>query len=188
MSLKPHKDSSGVSSRGGDVPAELVQLLMKYQRRIFAYVHTLVPTRSDAEDILQEACVTICEKFDQFESGTNFYSWACQIAFWKVRAARKKFATSKVLFNQEVMEVISETRVELEDELDERHEALSRCLGKLNDRDRRMVLIRYESGNNVPQAALACGRTIQGAYKALTRIRKALFDCVTFELSLEQAR
>ena len=51
-----------------------------------------------------------------------------------------------------------------------------------------MVLIRYESGNNVPQAAQACGRTIQGAYKALTRIRKALFDCVTFELSLEQAR
>ncbi len=86
------------------------------------------------------------------------------------------------------MEVISETRVELEDELDERHEALSRCLGKLNDRDRRMVLIRYEGGNNVPQAAQACGRTIQGAYKALTRIRKALFDCVTFELSLEQAR
>ncbi len=188
MSLKPHKSSSGVSGHGGDVPAELVQLLMKYQRRIFAYVHTLVPTRSDAEDILQEACVTICEKFDQFESGTNFYSWACQIAFWKVRAARKKFATSKVLFNQEVMEVISETRVELEDELDERHEALSRCLKKLNDRDRRMVLIRYESGNNVPQAAQACGRTIQGAYKALTRIRKALFDCVTFELSLEQAR
>ena len=112
MSLKPNKVATVVSSQGADVSAELVQLLMKYQRRIFAYVHTLVPSRSDAEDILQEACVTICEKFDQFELGTNFYSWACQIAFWKVRAARKKFATSKVLFNQEVMEVISETRLE----------------------------------------------------------------------------
>ncbi|SVD21014.1 uncharacterized protein METZ01_LOCUS373868, partial [marine metagenome] len=145
-----------------DVPAELVQLLLKYQRRIFAYVHTLVPSRSDAEDILQEACVTICEKFDQFESGTNFYSWGCQIAYWKVRAARKKFATSKVLFNQEVLDVVTETRGEMEEELDVRHDALAHCLQKLNDRDRRMVLTRYESGNNVAQAAQACGRTIQG--------------------------
>lgn len=175
-------------SSGPGAPAELVQLLMKYQRRIFAYVHTLVPTRSDAEDILQETCVTICEKFDQFESGTNFYSWACQIAYWKVRAARKKFATSKVVFNQEVMDVVSETRVEMEEELDVRREALARCLQKLNERDRRMVLTRYESGNNVSKAAQACGRTIQGAYKALTRIRKALFDCVSFEISLEHTR
>tara|TARA_B100000959_G_C14760617_1_gene533186 strand:- start:153 stop:719 length:567 start_codon:yes stop_codon:yes gene_type:complete len=187
--VKESRNSSGsVLSPGKDVSAELVQLLMKYQRRIFAYVHTMVPARSDAEDILQDACVTICEKFEEFESGTNFYSWACQIAYWKVRAARKKFATSKVLFNQEVMDVVCETHGEMVKELDVRHEALANCLQKLNDRDRRMVLTRYESGNNVSQAAQACGRTIQGAYKALTRIRKALFDCVSFEMSLDQAR
>ena len=182
-----HSNGLGQQYGNKEVPTELVQLLMKYQRRIFAYVHTLVPHRNDAEDILQETCLTICEKFAQFESGTNFYSWACQIAYWKVRAARKKFATSKVVFNQEVLDVVCETRGHMEKELDERHEALTRCLGKLN-RDRRMVLTRYESGSSVSQAAQVCGRTIQGAYKALTRIRKALFDCVSFELSLEQAR
>ena len=188
MGIKPRDNSGSAALSNKDVPAELVQLLMKYQRRIFAYIHTLVPSRSDAEDILQEACVTICEKFDQFESGTNFYSWACQIAYWKVRAARKKYATSKIIFNQEVLDVVVETRGQMEEDLDDRHEALSRCLQKLNERDRRMVLIRYESGNNVAEAAQACGRTIQGAYKALSRIRKALFDCVTFELSLGHAR
>ena len=119
-----------------DRSTELLQLMMKYQRRIFAYIHTLVPSRSDAEDILQETSLTVCEKFKDFELGTNFYSWACQIAYWKVRAARKKFATSKVVFNQEVLDVISQTRSEMEEELDIRHEALSRCLRKLNDRDR----------------------------------------------------
>jgi RNA polymerase sigma-70 factor (ECF subfamily) len=167
--------------------AELVHLMMKYQRRLFAYIHTLVPSRSDAEDILQETSVTICEKFKDFEIGTNFYSWACQIAYWKVRAARKKFATSKVVFNQEVMDVIAQTRIKMEDELDSRHDALGKCLKKLNDRDRRMILIRYESGKNVAAAAHACGRTVQGAYKALNRIRKVLFDCVSFEMSLEQS-
>ena len=90
--------------------------------------------------------------------GTNFYSWACQIAYWKVRAV-KKFATSKVVFNQEVLDVISQTRSQMEDELDIRHEALSRRLQKLNERDRRMVLTRYESGKNVwPQTSLVEGR------------------------------
>ena len=169
-----------------DRSSELVQLMMKYQRRIFAYIHTLVPSRSDAEDILQEASLTICEKFSDFKTGTNFYSWACQIAYWKVRAARKKFATAKVVFNQEVLDVISQTRFEVEEDLDKRHGALSRCLQKLNDRDRRMVLTRYESGKNVTAAAQASGRTIQGAYKALNRIRKTLFDCVSFELATER--
>ena len=93
-----------------------------------------------------------------------------------------------MVFNQEVVDVISQTRGEMEEELDHRHGALTRCLAKLNDRDRRMILTRYESGKNVTAAAQACGRTIQGAYKALTRIRKALFDCVSFEISAEQAR
>ena len=48
----------------------------------------------------------------------------------------------------------------MEDELDIRHEALSRCLQKLNDRDRRMVLTR-RIGKNVSAAAQACGRTVQ---------------------------
>ena len=73
----------------------------------------------------------------------------------------------------------------MEKELDSRHGALSNCLQKLNERDRRMVLVRYESGHNVKAAAQACGRTIQGAYKALNRIRKTLHDCVTLEILAE---
>jgi RNA polymerase sigma-70 factor (ECF subfamily) len=146
--------------------------MMKYQRRIFAYIHTLVPSRSDAEDILQETSLTICEKFKDFELGTNFYSWACQIAYWKVRAARKKFATSKVVFNQEVLDIVSQTRTKMEDELDIRHEALSRCLHKLNDRDRRMVLTRYESGKNVSAAAQACGRIMRRDRREMKKRKK----------------
>jgi len=159
--------------------------MMLHQRKLFGYILTLVPSRADAEDILQEASLTICEKFSEFESGTNFYSWACQIAFWKVRAARKKFATSKVIFNENILEVVSQTRLQMEEELDHRHIALSKCLQKLNERDRRMVLVRYESGHNVKAAAQSCGRTIQGAYKALTRIRKTLHDCVTLVVATE---
>ena len=78
---------------------------------------------------------------------------------------QEKFATSKVVFNREVLDVISQTRFEMEEELDKRHGALSRCLKKLNDRDRRMVLTRYETGKNVSAAAQA---SLEELYKVLT--------------------
>ena len=57
-----------------------------------------------------------------FELGTNFYSWACQIAYWKVRSP-EKFATAKVVFNQ-VLDVISQTMSQMEENSDHRHEHL----------------------------------------------------------------
>jgi RNA polymerase sigma-70 factor (ECF subfamily) len=160
----------------------LMALMTRHQRRIFSYIYTLVPRRPDADDLLQETSLVICEKFDEFEEGTDFVAWACQIAYWRVRYARQKFARSKVFFNQEVLDAVAKTATDMTHELDERHEALSECLQKLNSRDRRFLLTRYEAGCGVADAARESGRSLAAAYKALNRIRKLLFDCVTHQL------
>ncbi len=165
-----------------DKRTELVGLLTRNQRKIFAYIYTLVPHRADAEDILQETSMTIYEKFDEFELGTDFVAWANRIAWWKVKAAQQKFARSKVVFNETVMEAVAATAATMQEETDDRHEALGSCLNKLNERDRRMVLTRYESGSGVERAAAEAGRSIQAAYKALGRIRQLLLDCVGNEV------
>lgn len=165
-----------------DKRAELVGLLTRNQRKIFAYIYTLVPHRPDAEDILQETSVTIYEKFDEFELGTDFVAWANRIAWWKVKQAQQKFARSKVVFDENVMEAVAATAGTMQAEMSDRHEALGSCLKKLNERDRRMVLTRYESGSGVERAAAQAGRSLQAAYKALGRIRQLLLDCVTNEV------
>ena len=165
-----------------DSRAELVGLLTRNQRKIFAYIYTLVPHRADAEDILQETSMTIYEKFAEFDPGTDFVAWANRIAWWKVKQAQQKFARSKVVFNEEVMEAVMATAGTMEEEMSDRHEALGSCLKKLNERDRRMVLTRYESGSGVERAAAQAGRSLQAAYKALGRIRQLLLDCVTNEV------
>ena len=166
---------------------QLMLLMTQHQRRIFGYIYTLVPNRTDAEDILQETSLVVCEKFEQFKPGTDFAAWACQIAYWEVRRARQKFARAKVVFNQEVVDAISETAVELAPERSARHEALAKCLQKLHPRDRELLLTRYEPGSGVEEAAQRSGRTLEAAYKALARLRKLLLDCVTSQLSLEGA-
>ncbi len=170
-----------------DRSKHLMLLMTQHQRRIFGYIYTLVPNRTDAEDILQETSLVVCEKFEQFKPGTDFAAWACQIAYWEVRRARQKFARAKVVFNQEVVDAISETAVELAPERSARHEALAKCLQKLHPRDRELLLTRYEPGSGVEEAAQRSGRTLEAAYKALARLRKLLHDCVSNQLSAEGA-
>jgi RNA polymerase sigma-70 factor (ECF subfamily) len=162
---------------------QLMALITQHQRRIFSYIYTLVPDRYDAEDLLQDTSVVICEKFDEFEEGTDFVAWACQIAYWRIRYSRQKFARSKVIYQQELVDALAQTAATMREELDERHEALAGCLQKLPARDREMVLTRYEPGSGVPEAARRAGRSLEAAYKALARIRKLLFDCVSHQLA-----
>jgi RNA polymerase sigma-70 factor (ECF subfamily) len=110
-------------------------------------------------------------------------AWGCQIAYWRIRYSRQKFARSKVVFDQEVVDALAQTASTMVEELDERHVALGNCLQKLHPRDRDLLLVRYEPGGGVQEAARRSGRTLQTAYKALARLRKLLLDCVTTKLS-----
>ena len=174
-----------MSDAAAERTKELVLLMTQNQRRIFSYIYTLVPDRHAAEDILQETSLVVCEKFGDYTLGTDFVAWACQIAWWQVRASRKKYARSKVIFDDKVLEAVAHTAAELAPEQDARHEALARCLQKLATRDRELLLTRYES--NVEEAARRTGRSLVAAYKALARLRKLLHDCVTNQLSSEVA-
>jgi len=170
-----------------DSRKRLVALMTRHQRQIFSYIYVLVPNRSDAEDLLQETSLVICEKFNDFREGTDFVAWACQIAYWRVRYSRQKFARSKVFFDQEIVDVLAQTAGEMADEMDDRHEALSVCLQRLHPRDRGLLLARYEPGGTVEEAAKRSGRTLPTAYKALARLRKLLLDCVSTRLAREGA-
>ena len=172
------------NDRSIDHSKRLMLLMTQHRRRIFAYIYTLVPDRHDAEDLLQETSLVICEKFHEFQPGTDFVAWASQIAWWRIRNARQRFARSKIIFDQEVLDAVAQTAASMAGEWDARHEALEHCLCRLPSRDRDLVLTRYEPGGTVEEAARKSGRSLEAAYKALGRIRKLLLDCVTHQLEL----
>ncbi len=166
---------------------ELMRLMTQHQRRLYGYIYTLLPYRDAAQDVLQETSLTICEKFSEFQLGTDFVAWAFQVAYWEVRRAKQKYARSKLVFGEEALAAVAATAAELVPELDARREALQHCLQKLHPRDREFVLLRYESAQGVEEAAQRVGRSMFAAYKALNRIRKLLFDCVSQRLEQEAA-
>jgi RNA polymerase sigma-70 factor (ECF subfamily) len=143
---------------------DFLRLVSENRHRIFGYVFSLTGNRADSEDLLQESLITMWEKFDEFDPSTN----------------------SKLIFDNDILEKVA---IQFEQDaviLDRRYEMLQQCLQKLNDRDREFILSRYQQGARVEKVARASGRKIQAAYKALARIRKRLYECVSFNLQRPQ--
>lgn len=61
-----------------------LRLFSQHQRRLYAYIFTLIPNRADADDLLQEVSITLWERFDTSEPGKDYMSCAMRVAFLKV--------------------------------------------------------------------------------------------------------
>jgi len=64
-------------------------LLVSNQRCIWAFILSLIPSKVDAEDVLQETLLEMWRKFDTFEIGTDFVAWGVTVAKYKVFEFRK---------------------------------------------------------------------------------------------------
>lgn len=162
-------------------------LFLQNERRVYAYILTVLPSRADADDVLQEASIVMWEKFDPAQPPNDFAAWGCRIAYFKVLDFRKKHARSRVFFCQEMLDRVAETAIEQADalELDNRSAALTQCLQKLNERDRDLLTRRLAEGATTQSTAEQVGRSVDAVYKALAKIRQSLFECVTRRLAAE---
>lgn len=167
-----------------DPNEQLVGLLLKYHKRIYGFILTLVPNLSDAEDILQESALVMCRRFREFQSGTSFLAWALTIARNQIYSYRKKqFGHSKLQFNDEVTSELVNFAAEKIQSMDKRIHALEECLQKLNQADKKIIEHRYEAGTKIREIARQCGRPEQGLYKSIARIHNLLRLCVERTLS-----
>lgn len=156
-----------------------VRLLGQNQRRIFLYVMSLVPNFVEAEEIIQETNLVLWREFGQFQLGTNFAAWACKVAFHQVLAWRKRKQRDRLEFSSEFLEAVAEEVAASSEVLEERSLALSRCLEKLPSPQRDMLRLRYSEGQAIEAIARRLDRTVDAVYRALSRIRHALHECVT---------
>jgi len=160
---------------------------LKADRRIFAYILTLLPHRADAEDVLQEVSALMWEKFDERNPPEDFVAWGCRIAYFRVRLYRRGKQRQRVMFSEALLERLAETMEEEATalQLQERLEAMDRCFGKLGRRDRELLAERLKEGATAQSTAAVIGRSVDTVYKAMARIRKAVYDCVTRALESE---
>ena len=157
---------------------EFIQLFTGHESRLRAYVLSLVPRWSDAEEIVQQCSVVLWKKFDHFQSGTNFFAWACQIARLEVKDYRKKQKRERRIFSDELVDMIADEIFEIRDEFPARLRALQGCVEKLSRDQRELLRLRYDENGKIESIAQSVHRSVDAVYKSLSRIRLALHDCV----------
>ena len=165
-----------------DRTTEFVDLLLRHERPVYAYIRSLVPNRADAEDLLQDTSKILWEKFDQYKVGTDFAAWARKIAHYEVLRFRREKRTGQVVFSQELVEQLVDQATANPTRTDGTHAALLECVSELKEHDRDLLEQRYEPGASVQGIADLLKCPVQTVYSRLKRIRRAVFDCIQRKL------
>jgi len=148
------------------------------------FLCAITPNYQDAEDLLQQTALTMWRKFSDFEPGTSFVAWGCQIARYKaMNLARSRRATA---LDDDVIDLLLVTQQQQEpEERLARRRALSGCLEKLPGDDRRLIETAYGDGRSIKELAAEVGRSAGGVYNSLARIRSTLYRCIQVTLTKE---
>jgi RNA polymerase sigma-70 factor (ECF subfamily) len=160
---------------------------LQNQRRLYAYILTLLPRRADADDVLQEASLTMWDKFDPTAPPTEFLAWARRVAYHKVLDFYKKSKRAESRLSLIFLRRVAETAAAQGEvlQLDARREALAGCIEKLAPRDRDLLALRFADGATTQSTSEQLGRSVDAVYKALAKIRENLMQCVQNTLTRE---
>ena len=145
----------------------------------------MVHRMEDTEDVFQQAAMTMWEKFETFEPGTNFSAWAATIARHKALDLLSLRGRRGLCLSNEVVQELAQHDERSSEYQEARLKALEACRNKLVQADRQLLLECYARGRSIRDAAKMIGRSPQSVYVSLRRIRRALFDCIQRRLAQE---
>ena len=167
---------------------DFLQLFALHERSLRAFVSSLLPNWEGVDEVMQETSLVMWRKFDQFDPhrpGSKFIDWAFMIARYEVLRYRRKRATDRLVFSEDVHELITDEAAEIASEYQptQRLKALRFCLAKLEPTQVKLIETAYADGVSIKDVASKVGRTPTGLYKALARIRRNLRRCIELNLS-----
>lgn len=158
--------------------------LTLHQASVLAYIRSLMPGCSAAQDVLQETNIKLWEKRNDFVPGTNFKSWAFAVARFELLGQRRRLRRNGwLVFSDSVADQLADDLAGQDSDHEAALRALDHCLAKLRPHDLELVRTRYASSCGLDEYALRLNRS-SGTMKArLFKIRAALRRCVENSLS-----
>ncbi len=165
--------------------------LVAVQRRLYAYILTLLPNLADADDILQETNAALLRSRDQFIPGTEFGAWACRVAYFQVLTLRKKQQRERcrLLFADD--DLLQSFANEASEQWKGREEImlarLERCMAEISAARRELLKRRYHDNLSSKQIAADTGDSDSAIRRTLFRIRTQLLACLKREENKEES-
>jgi RNA polymerase sigma-70 factor (ECF subfamily) len=152
------------------------------QRRLYAYVLSIVFDKDRAREIVQNTNLVLLQKKSEFEAGTSFGAWACRVAFFFFFAGPSRAQRNRHDFDDEMIATLAGKAEIAAENADRRIEALESCLEKLPADQRQLVQQRYAPGGSVADLAATNNKSPAAVSSLLYRIRCLLVECIERKL------
>ena len=152
-------------------------------RKIYAYILSILKNVHDADDVMQETSIVMWNKFSAFSPGMDFVLWGITIARYQILAflrdkKRTKVKNSKAIINS----IHNEVTRKLQD-IDYHLDLLKKCAQKLDTVDRHLLKLRYEKGYTLQKIGELVSKSTRATYYSLARIHKLLLGCIRRNLA-----
>jgi RNA polymerase sigma-70 factor (ECF subfamily) len=167
---------------------EFVTLFLAEQRRLHRYIVTVLTRQQDADDLLQETVAVLWRKFDEFERGSSFFSWACKTAYLLVLEHRRRQRRDAIVLDEDVLEHVAAVAASDEPGLHMHVGALEKCLDALAPKDRQLIERCYFAKTRPKDLAAEMNRPEKSIYRSLGRIRRVLIECIRRALASAEHR
>ena len=165
----------------GESPADhavrVQQLFVKHQSGLKAFILSLQPDFTEAEDILQEVFLVVTRKAGEFMPGSNFMGWALAIARLKVLEALRRRKNAEQSLSEHTIESLCATPPE-EGFFEARLAAVRACLEKLAPRMQEVLRLRYFAEHGPSEIARRLSWTPNSVNVTLSKARKFVYECV----------
>jgi len=156
---------------------EFLNLFLRHQGDLRAFLGSVVRDRAAADDLFQEISLVLWQSFGAYDRARPFGAWARGIAAKKVLQGREKSRRLPLAFSpqaiQAVLDAYDRTEAIAPDPSD-----LRDCIAKLPPRSQSLLALRYERSLKLGEIANEVGSSLDAVHKLLTRIRENLQECL----------
>jgi RNA polymerase sigma-70 factor, ECF subfamily len=158
---------------------EFLELYASCERRLYAYIVTLIGNPVDARDILQDTALVLWQKYDGYDRRRPFFAWAHEFTRYRTLRYRQIHANDSPTLEPQALDAIAARMAHNDDSRDQLYAAaLPACVEKLKDDDRELIRLRYASGTAVKVLSQRLNRSANAVSQSLARIRRLLRECV----------
>jgi RNA polymerase sigma-70 factor (ECF subfamily) len=165
-------------ARAGDRDA-MERVLEYVAPSIRRFAVGMCKNEADAEDVVQDALLSIASKLDSFEGRSAFATWAFTLARTACSRRRRGLKNRPAESDEALDRRASEARSPEERVASHELDALvARGLGTLPDDYRAVLLLRDGEGLTAPEAALVLGISVDALKSRLHRARSALREAL----------
>lgn len=182
MPQQPSDQRRPVEAPEPGVYEAFLGLYSKEQGRIQAYIRSLVPDPTDADDLFQKTSLVMWRSFASFDRDKPFLPWALGVARHQVLVHWRTRRRDRHIFSESFLTTLADELGErLTGEgpsLIDRQRALDACVEQLPPRQQELVRRFYGNNEQAGTIAASWNRSVHAVYKALKVMRKGLQACI----------